>query len=80
MLNQNNNKELEQNFLFKGRDMERKLLLSNSDGIGFNDELRELVAVSAYYKAKKRDFNPGCEMDDWLESEQEIKSRFRYWF
>lgn len=31
----------------------------------------ERIAEMAYYKAEKRGFEPGHEMDDWLEAEQE---------
>ena len=43
------------------------------------DEFRELVAVAAYYKAEKRGFAPGHALDDWLEAEQEICQKRRYW-
>jgi Protein of unknown function (DUF2934) len=43
------------------------------------DEFRKIVAVTAYYKAEKRGFNPGHELDDWLEAEQEICLQRRYW-
>ncbi|PPD18109.1 MAG: hypothetical protein CTY18_05825 [Methylomonas sp.] len=29
------------------------------------------IAEMAYYKAEKRGFEPGHEMDDWLTAEQE---------
>lgn len=43
------------------------------------DEFREMVAVNAYYRAEKRDFEDGYELDDWLEAEREISSQRRYW-
>lgn len=30
------------------------------------------ISVCAYYKAEKRGFKPGHELDDWLEAEREI--------
>ncbi len=33
---------------------------------------REMIAEIAYCKAEQRDFVPGCEMQDWLEAEQEF--------
>jgi len=36
------------------------------------EERWRLIAVAAYYKAEKRDFAPGREVDDWLESEREV--------
>jgi hypothetical protein len=35
----------------------------------------DMIAEAAYYKAEKRGFIPGHEMQDWLEAEQDIKSR-----
>lgn len=32
----------------------------------------DMVAEAAYYKAEKRGFVPGYEMQDWLEAEQEV--------
>jgi hypothetical protein len=43
------------------------------------DEFREMVAVNAYYRAEKRAFKPGQELDDWLEAEHEIRKQRRYW-
>ncbi|MDD1628734.1 MAG: DUF2934 domain-containing protein [Methylococcaceae bacterium] len=54
-------------------------LLENYDGGIDLDEFREMVAVNAYYRAEKRGFNPGHEMDDWFEAEKDIKSQRRYW-
>jgi hypothetical protein len=69
-----------ENFLSQGGDMETKQdrLYDYSGGIDL-DEFREMVAVNAYYRAEKRDFESGHEMDDWLEAEQEISRQRRYW-
>ena len=45
----------------------------------FPDELDEAtvhmyVSEAAYYKAEKRGFEPGYELQDWLAAEQEIES------
>ena len=32
---------------------------------------KTLIAELAYYKAEKRGFKPGHELDDWLEAERE---------
>jgi hypothetical protein len=60
--------------------MKHKSLLNYSGDIHLKDEFRKMVAVNAYYRAKKRGFEPGHEMDDWLEAEQEIIDIYRYWF
>lgn len=35
-------------------------------------EIDERIAELAYYKAESRGFEPGYELQDWLEAEQEI--------
>ena len=35
-------------------------------------ELREMVAVAAYYRSLGRRFEPGHELEDWLAAENEI--------
>ena len=35
-------------------------------------DMRALVAECAYYKAERRGFVPGFELDDWLEAEREM--------
>ncbi|HKE93136.1 MAG TPA: DUF2934 domain-containing protein, partial [Povalibacter sp.] len=32
----------------------------------------ERIAISAYWRAAKRQFAPGHELDDWLDAEREI--------
>ena len=60
--------------------METKLERLYDYGGGIDlDEFREMVAVNAYYRAEKKSFEPGYEMDDWLEAEQEIRRQRRYW-
>jgi hypothetical protein len=53
------------------------LLVTNGADIA-SDEFREMVSVNAYYRAEKRGFEPGHEMDDWHEAELEIISQYRY--
>lgn len=36
---------------------------------------QEMIAEAAYYKALARGFAAGCEMQDWLQAEQEIDMR-----
>ena len=36
------------------------------------DDLDARIADCAYYKAEKRGFMPGYEMDDWYEAEKDI--------
>ena len=32
----------------------------------------EMIAMSAYYRSQKRDFNNGDEIQDWLDAEAEV--------
>lgn len=38
---------------------------------------KTLVAEAAYYRAEKRGFAPGRELDDWLAAEDEIEALAR---
>jgi len=53
-------------------------LLANSGADIDLDELLVMVSVNAYYRAEKRGFEPGHEMDDWHEAELEIISQYRH--
>jgi hypothetical protein len=35
------------------------------------------IAEAAYFRAQRRDFQPGGELEDWLEAEKEINRDFR---
>jgi hypothetical protein len=35
------------------------------------------IMVAAYYKALRKDFEPGHALDDWLEAEREVTLMFR---
>ena len=56
----------------------REQLYDYSGGIDL-EEFRKIVATDAYYIAEKRGFEPGHDIDDWLEAEQEIRKQRRYW-
>jgi hypothetical protein len=60
--------------------MEYKSLLDYCGDSDLIDEFRKMISVNAYYRAEKRGFEPGYELDDWLEAEQEIIILYRHWF
>jgi hypothetical protein len=60
--------------------MTHESLVDHSGDPDLINKFREMVAANAYYRAEKRGFEPGHEMDDWYEAEREIKSIYRYWF
>lgn len=37
-------------------------------------ELQDRIQEAAYFKAQQRDFEPGFELQDWLEAESELKA------
>ena len=39
------------------------------------DELRRLIEETAYYKAQSRGFEPGYELEDWVQAEAEVMRR-----
>lgn len=36
------------------------------------EQQEEMIAKAAYYKAEKRNFEPGYDMEDWLNAEADI--------
>ncbi len=40
-------------------------------------ELRALIEQAAYFRAEKRGFAPGEEVDDWVAAEAEVMARLR---
>jgi hypothetical protein len=43
------------------------------------DKLREMVADCACFKAERRGFAAGHEMEDWIEAEWEVSNQCFYW-
>ena len=52
-----------------GRPSRGETVGSGSLAVG---ELHQMIAVAAYYRAQARRFEPGHELDDWLNAESEI--------
>ncbi len=49
---------------------------SEGDGVSHNrEQLRELVALEAYYSAERRGFEPGLELHDWLSAEATVEGK-----
>lgn len=38
----------------------------------YNEAQYAVIATAAYYRAQARGFEPGNELQDWLEAEQEV--------
>jgi len=43
-----------------------------------SEEVKKIVAEIAYYKAEKRGFQPGYDVQDWVESERDVLKKFVY--
>jgi len=41
------------------------------------DERRQMIADAAYYRAERRGFAPGSEVEDWLAAEKEVMERLK---
>jgi len=41
------------------------------------DDLASAIAAAAYYRAEQRGFEPGHELEDWLQAEQYIRASDR---
>jgi hypothetical protein len=35
----------------------------------------QMIAVAAYHRAQRRNFDPGHELEDWLEAEAEVDAQ-----
>ena len=40
-----------------------------------SEDTRRLIAEAAYFRAKERGFEPGHELEDWVEAESEVMGR-----
>jgi hypothetical protein len=48
---------------------------SNARADASPEEIRQLIAEAAYYRAKQRGFTPGHELEDWVQAESEVMRR-----
>lgn len=42
------------------------------------EDLRQLISEAAYYRAKRRGFAPGHELEDWIQAEAEVMGRIAH--
>ncbi|HZP87034.1 MAG TPA: DUF2934 domain-containing protein [Burkholderiales bacterium] len=50
-----------------------ELLEQTQEQMPAPDERERMIAEAAYYRAEKRGFAPGHELEDWLEAEAELR-------
>jgi DUF2934 family protein len=46
----------------------------STEAVAIEQGFAALIAERAYFKAERRGFAPGFELDDWLAAEREVKS------
>lgn len=51
-----------------------KLLVDKKTEEAWDEEMRSRIAERAYYKAEARGYEPGHEIQDWVEAEAEIQA------
>jgi hypothetical protein len=39
------------------------------------EDVRRRIEMAAYFKAKARGFEPGYELEDWLQAEREVRQQ-----
>jgi len=44
----------------------------DGNGLLAEQERHRCISEAAYYRAERRGFTPGCELDDWLAAEAEV--------
>lgn len=59
------------------RKVPGKIKASSKATVVNHMEKRELIGKAAYYRAERRGFIPGFELDDWLAAELEIEGSLR---
>lgn len=47
---------------------------SETEAVLQGEDYYQMVSEAAYYKAEKRNFMSGYEMEDWMEAETEIQA------
>jgi hypothetical protein len=50
-------------------DIKSKIALKNED----DEDMVTRIDLSAYYKSEARGYEPGHEIQDWLEAEEELR-------
>jgi Protein of unknown function (DUF2934) len=49
--------------------------LERRDIPSFSDNREQRIAEAAYWRAERRGFKPGHELEDWLEAEREVDTQ-----
>ena len=52
--------------------------LSVKAGQGNGENRQHMISTAAYYRAERRGFNGGGEVEDWLEAEMEIDAMLHH--
>jgi len=52
--------------------LKAKNLVATASDTGI--DVTSMIATAAYFRAAQRGFEPGHELDDWLQAEQQVRS------
>jgi hypothetical protein len=47
-----------------------------TNAVSSSPDFQQMIAEAAYYRAERRGFQPGFEIEDWLAAESEIRTQF----
>jgi hypothetical protein len=63
--------------IYKDDELMEQAQTLNQEGPETDMDLNARIAELAYFKAEQRGFEPGHELDDWCQAEQEINVSLR---
>lgn len=52
--------------------------MAKAEAAGRAAERREMIATAAYFRAQKRGFEPGRELEDWYAAETEVTEALQH--
>jgi hypothetical protein len=53
-------------------DQDARVWQPAQNDAALDENRRRQIAIAAYYRAQRRGFAPGGELEDWLEAEREL--------
>lgn len=56
-------------------DLMPDVTIPGAEGAWSDDERLEMIAEAAYYRAERRGFIPGYDLEDWLLAEREVDAQ-----
>lgn len=60
-----------------GRQARSKTVAVKTNAVDESEQRRSMIARAAYYRAERRGFEPGRELEDWVVAESEVDGLLR---